>query len=210
MPRPRILLKGRSGSFFVGTRRDDMPTIWEEIEKDCLQILSLPHNVVALKKDGKTPQAEAKKKVAEVRSGLGGAVRREDYRGPKLFLRVVGRTNRAYSGEWWFDVDLLSRLEAAYSRIYFQSADKKRAIRDMLRELLAVSTEWNAITEVWALALPAGEKISGYVGKGAPQKLFADLPLSTDGNRMLVGRAEQIFFPVKNPLWVKQYSQLNS
>jgi hypothetical protein len=187
-----------------------MPTIWEEIEKDCLQILSLPHNVVTLKKDGKTPQAEAKRKVAEVRSGLGGAVRREEFRGPKLFLRVVGRTNRAYSGEWWFDADLLSRIEAAYSRIYFQSADKKRAIRDMLRELLAVSTEWNTITEVWALALPAGEKISGYVGKGTPQKLFADLPLSAEGNRMLVGRAEQVFFPVKNPLWVKQYSQLHS
>lgn len=107
-----------------------MPTIWDEIEKDCLQILSLPHNVVALK--------------------------------------------------------------------------------DMLRELLAVSTEWNTITEVWALALPAGEKISAYVGKSTPQKLFANLPLSAEGNRMLVGRAEQIFFPVKNPLWVKQYSQLHS
>jgi hypothetical protein len=187
-----------------------MQTIWDQIEKDCLQILSLPHNVVALKKDGKTPHGEAKKKVAEVRSGLGDAIRREEFRGPRLFLRVVGAKNRAYSGEWWFDADLLSRLESAYSRIYFQSADKKRAIRDMLRELLAVSTEWNTISEVWALALPPGERIVGYVGKGAPQKLFADLPLSAAGNRMLVGRAEQVFFPVKNPLWVKQYSQLNS
>src|SRR5687767_13663567 len=76
----RSCLKGVPAAFSWARRRDDMPTIWEEIEKDCLQILSLPHNVVALKKDGKTPQAEAKKKVAEVRSGLGGAVRREDFR----------------------------------------------------------------------------------------------------------------------------------
>ncbi|MDQ3951126.1 MAG: hypothetical protein M3282_12400 [Gemmatimonadota bacterium] len=188
-----------------------MPTIWEEIENDCLRLLSLPHNVVELRKEGETPESRARKTVADVKSGLGGVPpRRQEFRGPKLFLRVVGPANRAYSGAWWFDADLLSGVEAAFSRVYFQSADKKRAIRDMLRELLAVSAEWNAMTEVWALAVPPGEKISGYVGKGAPQKLFADLPLPAKGNRMLVGQAEQVFFPVKNPLWVKQYSNLNA
>ena len=211
MPGKRILLKGCSRSFFVahgGTT--EMPTIWDEIEKDCLQILSLPHNVVALKKDGKTPQAEAKKKVAEVRSGLGGAVRREEFRGPKLFLRVVGRTNRAYSGEWWFDADLLSRLEAAYSRIYFQSADRQRAI--------------GTCCASYSRCLPSGtrsprfgrsrsrpERRSRPMWARARRKSSSPtLPLSAEGNRMLVGRAEQVFFPVKNPLWVKQYSQLHS
>jgi hypothetical protein len=188
-----------------------MPTVWDNIETECLQLLSLPHNVVRLRDGGDTPQSAARKTAEMVRSGLGGLPpKRQEFRGPKLFLRVVGAVGRPFSGEWWFDADLLSRLEAAYSRVYFQSADKKRAIRDMLRELLAVSTEWNAMTEVWALELPPGEKISGYVGPGAPQKLFANLPLSAQGNRMLVGRAEQIFFPVKNPLWVKQYSNLGA
>jgi hypothetical protein len=205
------LLKLIGRRFFVGHTEGEMPTIWEDIENDCLRLLSLPHNQLELKRKGETPQAAAKKKVADVKSGLGGLPpKREEFRGQKLFLRVLGPTNRAYSGEWWFDADLLSRLEGAYSRIYFQATDKKRAIRDMLRELLAVSTEWNKISEVWALELPPGERISGYVGKGAPQKLFADLPLSAQGNRMLVGRAEQVFFPVKNPLWVKKYMSLGA
>lgn len=133
---------------------------------------------------------------------------RQEFFGPKLFLRVVGPANRAYSGEWWFEANLLDGLEGAYSRVYFRSVDRKAAIRAMLRELLAVSTEWNAITEVWALKLPPGERLVGYSGRGAPQRLFGDMPLTDAGNRMLVGRARQIVFPVKNPLWVREHRQL--
>jgi hypothetical protein len=182
-----------------------MPTVWQDLEADCLKVLSLPHNVIELKRKGKTPAEEARKKVAEVQSGLGGAATKREFTGPRLFLRVVGPSNRAYGGEWWFDPDVFHRLEAAYARIYFQSPDKKAAIRDMLRELLAITTEWNEITEVWALGVPSGERITGYVGRGAPQQLFANRPRRAPGNRMLVGMAEQVFFPVKNPLWVNHY-----
>ena len=187
-----------------------MPTVWEQLEADCLRIYSLPHNVLFLRDKRKlTPPEAAKKIVAEVKSGLGGNAKRQEFRGPRLFLRVAGTANAAYSGEWWFDADLFHRLEASYARVYFHSADKKAAIRDMLRELLAITTEWNAITEVWALALPAGEQLVGYVGKGAPQRLFGNLPPSAKGNRMLVGQAEQIFFPpAHNPLWVTKYHSL--
>ena len=75
-----------------------------------------------------------------------------------------------------------------------KAADKKGAIRDMLRELLAITTEWNHISEVWALALPSGERLVGYAGRGAPQRLFGNLPANAGGNRMLVGQAEQVFF----------------
>jgi hypothetical protein len=184
-----------------------MLTVWDEIEQALVGLYSLPHNRIQLQGRGLTPQAEAKKKIAEIKSGL-ASVTRTDYSGPKLFLRVVGATNRTYSGEWWFDVAILDSLDAAYSRIYFNALDKKQALRDMLRELLAISNEWNKISEVWALELPSGQNIRGYVGPGNPQKLFADLPLTEKGNRMLVGQAQQIFFPVKNPLWVKQYQNL--
>ena len=188
-----------------------MPTVWDQLEADCLRIFSLPHNVVELRSKGSSPADAARAKVAEVKSGLGGTATRREFVGPRLFLRVVGSRNRAYSGEWWFDADLLHRLEAAYARIYFQAADKKAAIRDMLRELLAITTEWNQMTEVWALALPAGERLVAYVGTGAPQKLFGNLPLTAGGNRMLVGRAEQIFFPpAHNPLWVTKYYGLQA
>jgi hypothetical protein len=185
-----------------------MKSVWDEIEEILVGLYSLPHNRKQLR-SGQTPQTEAKKKLDEVKSGLASATR-EDFSGPKLFLRVVGSTNRAYSGEWWFDASLLDTLETAYSRIYFTSQDKKRALRDMLRELLAVANEWNKISEIWALEVPAGEVIRGYWGPGNAQKLFANLPLSAKGNRMLVGKARQIFFPVKNPLWVKVYQNLTS
>lgn len=186
-----------------------MPNVWDELKSDVLRIFSLPHNVAELTSRGSTPDRAADAKVAEVRSGLGGAARRQEFTGPRLFLRVVGAANRAYSGEWWFDADLLNRLDAAYARVYFQSADRKAALRDMLRELLAITTEWNAMEEVWALALPPGERLAGYVGRGAPQKLLGNLPATAKGNRMLVGQAEQIFFPpVHNPLWVTRYHGL--
>jgi hypothetical protein len=184
-----------------------MKSVWDEIEQTLVDLYSLPHNRIALQDKGRTPQAEAKLTVDHVRSGL-ASVTREDFYGPMLFLRVVGAGGRAYSGEWWFDAGLLDTLHAAYSRIYFTAPDRKRALRDMLRELLAISTEWNSIDEVWALELPPGQAIRGYAGPGNPQQLFANLPLTAKGNRMLVGRARQVFFPVKNPLWVTQYQSL--
>jgi hypothetical protein len=186
-----------------------MATVWDQLEADCLKVFRFPHNVIEFKGKGTTPEDAARAKVAEVKSGLGGAATRKEFVGPRLFLRVVGSWNRAYSGDWWFDADILHRLEAAYARIYFQSADKRAVLRDMLRELLAITTEWNEMNEVWALALPAGERLVGYVGRGAPQKLFGNRPLTAGKNRMLVGQAEQIFFPpVHSPLWVTKYHSL--
>ena len=189
-----------------------MPTVWEQLEADCLRIYSLPHNVIYLRDRFKTNPADAaKRSVADVKSGLGGNAKRQELTGPRLLLRVAGAANDAYSGAWWFDADLLHRLEASYARVYFNTADKKAAIRDMLRELLAITTEWNTISEVWALALPAGERLVGYVGKGAPQRLLGKLPPTAKGNRMLVGQAEQIFVPpAHNPLWVTKYQNLAS
>lgn len=188
-----------------------MPTVWDELEADCLRIYRLPHNAIELRAKGQSPADAARAKVAEVKSGLRGAVTRREFVGPRLFLRVAGGRNRAYSGEWWFDADLFHRLDAAYARIYHQTVDKKAALRDMLRELLAITTEWNEMSEVWALSLPSGERVTGYTGTGAPQQLLGLLPLSAKGNRMLVGQAEQIFFPpAHNPLWVTKYYGLRT
>ena len=184
-----------------------MPSVWESLESDCLKIFSLPHNARALADEHLTPADAARRKVKEVQSGLGGSAVRREIEGPRLFLRVVG--GRAYSGEWWFDADVLHGLDAAYARIYFSAPDRRAAIRNMLRELFAISTDFrNNMTEVWALAIPAGERLTAYVGSGAPQWLHQQLPPNAPGNRKLVGRAEQYFFPVKNPLWVTSYRSL--
>jgi hypothetical protein len=152
-----------------------------------LERYALPHNALELRRPGSSPEQAAKKKLAEIRSGLSGVPKAEEYIGPKLFLRVIGPSNRVYAGEWWFDADLHDKVEAAYSRIYFHTADRKAALRDMLRELLAISKEWNAITEVWALELPAGQRLTGFAGIGTPQKLFDSLPLWVKQYRHLAG-----------------------
>jgi hypothetical protein len=181
-----------------------MTSVWDEIEQTLTVLNSLPHNQTQLR--GLSSQEATKRKVAEIRSGLASVIR-EDFLGPRLFLRVVSPTSRVYSGEWWFDAKIFDSLDSAYSRIYFSSQEKKPVLRDMLREILAISTEWNEISEIWALELPAGQTLRGYSGSGNPQKLFANLPLSSEGNRLLVGKARQVYFPVKNPLWVRHYQR---
>jgi hypothetical protein len=185
-----------------------MDPVWNEIESTLHQLYSLPHNQIHLRERGLSIENEVKKKLEEIRTGSVGIPQKEAFIGPKVFLRVGGSANRIYSGEWWFDADQINHLDQNYSRIYFNSADRKMAIRNMLREILALSREWNTIHEVWALELPAGEKLIGFFSIVAPQKLFATVPLSEKGNRLLAGRARQIYFPVKNPLWVREYHQL--
>ena len=183
--------------------------LWRDIQSTLLYLYSLPHNKIALQKDSKTPEGATKEKLDEIRTGFVGVPKKEEFIGPKLFLRLVGAANRVYSGEWWFDADQVDHLEQIYSRIYFNSADRKQAIRNILREILAISKNWpNTLEEVWALELPSSEKLAGFSGIVAPQKLFGNIPLTEKGNRMLVGRARQIYFPVKNPLWVKQHRHL--
>ena len=183
---------------------------WQELEEILKTIYNLAHNKKELAdKHRKTPEQAVREKLAEVRDGSDGDIKKTVFRGPKVFLRVSGKDkNRIYTGEWWFDMDLLSTLERSYSRIYFNDSDKRKVIRDMLREFLAISTGWNAIEEIWALELPPGDEITGFESKVARQKLFHDLPLSSQGNRMLVGQANQIFFPMKNPLWITRYRDL--
>ena len=183
-----------------------MASVWDELEQDIVGLYSLPHNRLGLR--GQTPQQFAQGKLSEIRSGMNN-VKKENFVGPQIFLRVIGSTTRKlYGGEWWFDASLLNTLETNYSRIFFTSAERKRVIRDMLRELLAISTEWNQIAEVWALELPPGQNLKGYSGLGLPQKLFNALPLTAKANRLLVGKARQVYFPVKNPLWVVKYQNL--
>jgi hypothetical protein len=76
--------------------------------------------------------------------------------------------------------------------------DRRDVIRECLREVTAVTTEWNAMTEIWCLALPAGASLTGLASTVRPQPKFRARPVRSQ----LVGGAEQVYFVVKNPLWV--------
>jgi hypothetical protein len=183
---------------------------WQSIETILLRIWSMRHNEISLARDGKTPQQQVGEEIDKIRSGIAGVPREETLRGPMLLLRVVGgRSDRVYSGEWWFDASVLDNLEHAYSRIFFSSTDKTAAIRAMLREILAISTEWNTIAEAFALALPPGERLTAFSGPGNRQQLFANQPLTATGNRLLVGKLRQYYIPaVWSPFWISKYRQL--
>jgi hypothetical protein len=156
--------------------RSMVADVWSRIEASLRQLYSLPHNVVELRnrRPPETPATATAKNVSEIRSGLNGVPIEETFIGPKLFLRVVGRF--AYSGQWWFDAAIFDGLDRAYSRIYFQAAERKVVIRDMLREVLAVSREWNEISEVYALELPPGASIVGYTGFGTRSRSSLRFP----------------------------------
>jgi hypothetical protein len=175
-----------------------MIDVWNELENRLVQLnaLTMPTHAAV---------AKARQTLADVRSGSGGTIESIEYRGPVIFLRVVGK-NRVYGGEWWFEESLLERIDQAYSRI-FVGREKTQAIRTTLREVLALASTWNKMSELWALKLPAGEILSGYQSRAMPQSLFYGLPVSP-ANKMLAGGAKQIFFPVKNPLWIEQYGSL--
>lgn len=173
---------------------------WSELEErlTALNVLSMPTNVA---------KANARQTLAEVQSGSGGQIEAVDFRGPSTFFRAVGMANRVYGGQWWFEEALLLKLDRAYSRIMFGD-EKVRAVQHLLREGLALSNTWNKMTELWMLELPPGETLRGYRSRAVPQTLFGGLPVSMT-NRMLVGGSTQIFFPVKNPFWVRTVGTLS-
>lgn len=186
-----------------------MQETWTEIEASLLQLYALPHNQCWLQQRGQSAADLVAGKLAEIRGGLIGKPTRENFVGPKMFLRVVGAGNRSYGGEWWFDADLLDSLDRAYQRLYFNRLERDGAIRALLREALAITTEWNTLDEVWSLVLPPGETLAGYSGIGTRQPLLGRLPITGPGNRMLVGGVRQIWFPVKNPFWVQLHRHLH-
>jgi hypothetical protein len=172
---------------------------WAELDERLTQLnsLTMPPNVA---------KAKARDTLTDVRSGSGGHIEPVDYRGPVTFLRAVGTNNRVFGGEWWFEEALLHRVDHAYSRMLF-GEEKARAIRRLLRDGLALSVTWNKMAEFWALEVPAGESLRGYRSRAAPQSLFSGLPVSA-ANQLLTGGATQIFFPVKNPLWIRAFGSL--
>lgn len=217
IPRPRIdtgtnarVAHGAPGA--LGATNGVSPhDVFDEIEAAVLQLYQLPHNRIwlATEKNGMTPEQWARAKAAEVRSGLPSA-RREDLTGPRSFLRVVGddRQSRPFSGEWWFDVALFHDVRKNLPAEIAEASEKDKVLRDALREVLAISTEWNPIIEVWLLQVPKGTSLVAYSGPGSPQKLFANQPLTAAGNRVLAGEAKQYFFLVKDPFMVQQFKLL--
>lgn len=147
----------------------------------------------------------------QILSCYSGVVNVHRYTGPHRFYRAAGNTAagrlaRAYGGEWWADesvlIDIAQKLERA--KYWTSATERQRAWPAQYRALTALCGDWNDMSEMFKLELPPGEQIEGLAGPAKEQPEFSatDPHARHNANRVLVGGAEQVFFKVKNPLWV--------
>lgn len=148
---------------------------------------------------------------SQVLAAYTGTVRVCEFIGPHNFYRAAGRNaagrlGRAYGGEWWADesvlVEIANKLQRAEG--WMSHDQRQRAWPAHYRALTALSEDWNDMSEMFKLELPSGASLMGLIGPAKDQPEFSAASLNPphNPNRILIGGAEQIFFRVKNPLWV--------
>jgi hypothetical protein len=135
------------------------------------------------------------------------------YVGPHRFYRAAGKDANgelasAYSGRWWADENVLIQIanRLATAENWMTSGESKRAWPAQYRVLMALSRDWNDMSEIFQLELPAGAVLEGLAGIAREQPEFSVKdPLGRHrSNRFLTGGAEQVYFKVKNPFWVRR------
>ncbi len=121
-------------------------------------------------------------------------------------MRGGGITNDIYSGGWWFEEELIARIEKELSRISLPVEQQKSVTKNRLRAALAICKDWNSLEEIWILEIPQGDRLTGLIGTARSQPVYSSSHAEHDPSKILPGGAEQVFFPVKNPLWVRKHS----
>jgi hypothetical protein len=108
--------------------------------------------------------------------------------GPVNLYRLAGkeegkdRLNKR-AGYFWFSEDLL--FEAIELTIDGRASHSLAAmqLRRFLREVLAISYDWNSIAGYWKLALPAGRSVQALVGRAAEQPHYSAKSAKAGQNR---------------------------
>ncbi len=147
------------------------------------------------------------------------------YAGPHRFYRAAGRkANKklayAYSGEFWADENVLLAIAKRLERASWLTTNEQQAAWPAhYRALTAISHDWNNMSEMFVLSLPEGEMLEGLCGPAKSQPDFSIDDSRHSPSRTLVGGdlksrrllgylgedpIEQVFFKVKNPLWIEQ------
>jgi hypothetical protein len=134
-----------------------------------------------------------------------------EFKGPEKFLRAAGLSKSRGRlanpwGEWWTPREVLTRINMRLAQFegWLPATELRRAVPAQYRALAAICRDWNDISEVWELFLPAGEVLQGLVGQALEQPEYSHLDPKQRATPMLAGGAEQVFFKVKNPLWIKR------
>jgi hypothetical protein len=185
---------------------------WENLEEKLLAHYSLKHNLILLQDRGTTPRQMAAKIRREVQAAFVGKPEPHKFMGPKRFFRGVGAKDPAQPlrnnsfGDWWFEEGVVKTLELQLARVFFTEEERRRSFSDSIRAGLAIAYDWeNPLSEYWMLDLPASARLTGLVGPASAQYHAQKPNGKYDWTRKLPGGLTQIYFPVKNPLWVQRY-----
>lgn len=107
------------------------------------------------------------------------------------------------AGQWWFDARWLDRTRSAMERIDTRGVlwpDRGTAVRDMLRDRLAVRHDWNTMSRLWRLQLEPGSSVVALVGRTRRQPTWSrELVLLHEADHFLPGGLEQYFIPWLDP-----------
>lgn len=134
-----------------------------------------------------------------------------EFKGPERFLRAAGfsKSRRGLAnpwGEWWTPKEVLTRISMRLEQFegWLPADELRKAVPARYRALAAICRDWNDLSEVWELSLPSGEVLQGLVGQALEQPEYSHLDPKQRTTPMLAGGAEQVFFKIKNPLWVQR------
>jgi len=128
--------------------------------------------------------------------------------GPRRLLRGAGVDNNPY-GQWWFDEGELLSIQSGFDRIPLPASHRREAILGRLRSNLAISIDWNTLSQWWLMQIPAGPSVPALVGTIKSQPVFSVAHRLHNPSRSLSGRLRQYWIPVKNPLWVARYGEVS-
>ena len=140
----------------------------------------------------------------EVLDAFDGPPRDVVVTGPRRFLRAAGADNNPY-GRWWFEAHSLLGLQQQFDRIPLPPGHRREAILGQLRAGTAISVDWNTLSELWFMEIPAGPSLRALVGPVKSQPVFSTGHGLHNPKLMLRGGLTQFYFPVINPLWVYRF-----
>jgi hypothetical protein len=108
--------------------------------------------------------------------------------GPINLYRLAGREEgknhlNKRAGFFWFSEDLL--FEAIELMVDGRASHSFAAMqmKRFLREVLAISYDWNSIAGYWKLALPSGRSVQALVGRAAEQPHYSVRSARSGQNR---------------------------
>ena len=135
------------------------------------------------------------------------------FTGPETFYRAAGanasgRIARAYGGPWWVSQTVLADVHQHLCTYdgWLSQQEIDRALPALYRSITALCEDWNDMSEIFRLTLPAGDRLEALVGATKRQPQVSTMNKLDPSTPWLRGGAEQIYIKVKNPLWIYRSS----